>query len=279
MESPENSDCRNSPNYFSSLAARFGMLPILAVLLIGPSLVFGQAEESDPEMTWATFGINKRISEDWRFSYSQLNSYSITESRLNFVQSNLTFNYRINGRWQAQVSYVPTFSIDDDPQNQLVFHRLRGGIRYYTPLGRYFRMYHALNAEHHFTQRSKFSQRYFYRLNFYYRNRDWPWRLRPFIDQRLFWYQGGRDLQYYDTLGNRTERVPPNGLHAYRLQVGFKIYPAKRFNLTFFFMKQKEFNTSLFGSRDINSINPNSGSLRRSFYDFSVFGVSAAYRI
>ena len=140
-------------------------------------------------------------------------------------------------------------------------------------------MRNSMTAEHHFTQRSKFQQRYYYRLDLYYRNTKLPWRLRPFLDQKLYWYSGGKPLQYYYADGEPAKLESPDGLHAYRIKTGLKLYPSDNFLLSVYYLKQKEFNTELFGSRDINSINPNSNSIRRTFYNFSVIGLSCTYKL
>ena len=198
---------------------------------------------------------------------------------MNFIQTEVNLQYRLSSRWQAYVEYCPTFSLDDIPDNQLLYHRVRAGVRLYTPWAAHFRMYNSWHAEHNFTQRSKFAQRYYYVNDFYYRNASWPWKLRPYLNQRLYWYQNGKELQYYDDFGIRTDRTSPNGLHAYRFQFGMKLYPSANLNLNIFYMKQLEFNTGLFGTLDINSLNPNTGSIRRDFYNFSVIGISATYKI
>lgn len=239
-----------------------------------------QNDEPENEMVWVTFDFTKKISKKWRLKYSQLHSYHTQDNHLNFIQPDIGLQYNFIKRWQIAANYLPAFSLDYKAANQLIYHKVRARLRYYSPIGTNFRMYNSLNFEHNFTQRSKFTQRYFLRNDFYYKNNNLPWRLRPFIEQRLYWYQNGRDLQYYDAKGNKLEKTSPNGLHAYRVKAGIKLYPFKKMNFTLFLLKHKEFNTSFFGSKDINSVNTKSGKVRRKFYDFSVLGgFSVTYKL
>lgn len=257
---------------------------ILTITITFLLLVFGfsskaQVNEKDKQMVWATFGVTKKLNKKWRVTYSQLNSYNTQDGRLNFIQPDFNVQYRLAKKWQLSASYIPLFSLDGVTNNQLVYHKLRARARYYTRVSSNFRMYNSINFEHNFTQRSKFTQRFFLRNDLYYRDNSLPWRLRPFIEQRLYWYQNGRDLQYYDAIGNKLDKTAPNGLHAYRLKLGVKLYPTKKLNTALFFLKQKEFNTRFLGSKDINNLNPNSQKIRRKFYDFSVIGLSLTYKL
>jgi hypothetical protein len=230
-------------------------------------------------MLWTTFGVSKKLSDKFSLSYNQLHSLSLAETRFNFIQPDLEISYELSKKWDVALNYTPTFSLDDVPDNQLIYHRVSAEIKVSSKLGKRFRMKNSITAEQHFTERSKFKQRYYYRLDLYYRDTKLPWKLRPFITQKLYWYSNGRDLQYYDADGNKTDLTSPNGLHAYRVKAGIKLYPNNNFSFSVYFQKQKEFNSSILGSRDINSLNPNSNNIRRSFYDFSVIGIFCNYKL
>ena len=255
-------------------------ITLIIFFLIGTSLsLIAQITETDNTMLWTTLGVNKKLSDKFRISYYQLHSLSLAEPRFNFIQPDLELNYELNKKWDVAISYTPTFSLDGVQGNQLIYHRVSADIKLSSKLGKRVRIRNSITAEQHFTQRSKFKQRYFYRFDIYYRNTKWPWRLRPFATQKIYWYANGRDLQYYDASGNKTDLTSPDGLHAYRLKAGLKFYPSKDFNFSIYYQKQKEFNSGVFGSRDINSLNPNSNNIRRPFYDFSVIGVSCNYKL
>ncbi len=254
---------------------------VLLLFIITSYFNFSEAQviETDKGMLWASVGISHKFNDRFSASYLQINSISLKEPRFNFIQSNFNFNIHIHKKWTISLGTSPTFSLDTIANNQLIHHRISLGIKFKTKLGKRIRMINSLHFQHYFTTRAKFQQRYFYRLDFYYRDSKLPWKLRPFISQRLYVYTNGRLLQYYDSNNNKAALLSPDGLHAYRLQLGVKFYPVEEFSFSIYYLKQVEFNTAVLGSRDINNLNPNSQKIRRPFYDFSVIGISLNYKI
>ena len=252
---------------------------VLIACLIAGTTINAQVVETNNTMLWTTLGVNKKLNDKFRISYYQLHSLSLAEPRFNFIQPDLELNYEISKNWDAAISYTPTFSLDEIQGNQLIYHRVSADIKLSSKLGKRIRIKNSITAEQHFTERSKFKQRYYYRFDIYYRNTKWPWRLRPFATQKLYWYSNGRVLQYYDSNGDKTDLTSPNGLHAYRIKAGIKLYPLDDFSFSVYFQKQIEFNSNVLGTRDINSLNPNSNKIRRPFYDFSVIGISCSYKL
>ena len=239
-----------------------------------------QITENHHQMIWTSFSLNKKISNKFNVNYFQLHSIDLNSSKLNFIQSKFSFNFKLQKHLNFSLGYSPTFSLDGVAGNQLVYHRVSARLRIKTKLPVHLYMKNSIVGEYHFTQRSKWQERYYYRLDLEYRNKHhMPWKMRPFISQKFYWYRNGRLLQYYDAGGNKTDLRSPNGLHAYRFQAGIKVYPIKKWHFTFYYLKQKEFNSSLFGSKEINSLNPNSGKIRRAFYDFAVLGFTLSHKL
>ncbi|PCI08381.1 MAG: hypothetical protein COB73_06960 [Flavobacteriaceae bacterium] len=243
---------------------------IILICLILSITLSAQITETDKTMLWTTISVSKKINDKFSISYNQLNSVDLASPRFNFIQPDIRINYKITKKVIATVGYAPTFSLDQISGNQLVYHRVAGRIRLRTKLGKRIRMSNSITAEHHLTQRSKFQQRYYYKLDLYYRNTSLPWRLRPYLTQKLYYYANGRDLQYYDDSGNMTDLKSPNGLHAYRIEPGIKFYPTKKFYFSVYYLRQIEFNA---GGSEISNLNPNTGNIRRPFYNFNVIGL------
>ena len=255
-------------------------LILLAFISLSSLTNNAQITETDNQMFWGIISLNKKIDKKMSVSYLQLNSVDINSGKFNFIQSEFSFNYKLKKRLISTLAYSPTFSLDGIAGNQFVYHRLAGKIKLKTKVLKRLYMSNSIVGEYHFTERSKWRQRYYYRLDFEYKNnRKLPWKIRPFVSQKIYWYQNGRLLQYYDDLGNKTDLKSPNGLHAYRIKTGVKLSPLKKWNFIVYYQKQKEFNTSIFGSSDINNINTNNNKIRRSFYDFSVIGFSCNYKL
>lgn len=235
-----------------------------------------QAQSNSSFMGWATIGTSVKIKEKWRISYSQLHSAKFTSNGYNFIQCSVGASFNPIKSLRLGLNYIPSFAIDNNPNNQVMYHRLRFGVRYYTRLHKHFRMYNGLHFEHHFTKRNKYQERLYFRNDFYYRNTKLPWRLCPFIEQRLYFYFNGKKLQYYNASGAKTEKKATNGLHAYRIKAGIKVYPIRKLSLSAYFLYQTEFNSGFLGN-DLNSLNPNTNKIRRAFRHFGVFGISGSY--
>ena len=103
------------------------------------------------------------------------------------------------------------------------------------------RIRNAFTAEHNFTQRPKFQQRYYYTLKVTYRNNKLPLKMRPYITNKLYYYSGGNPRIYDIEEGlvppgsiDAEEGLAPNGFHAYRIQAGVRMEIAKNVSLNVF---------------------------------------------
>ncbi len=247
---------------------------ILIILLYFISIsIFAQSIPSQGKlMNWIGVGISKKIGNKISIEYYHTYSFEINNKlQPNFIQSSVKLQYKISDL-SVYLGTKPTFILTNSSQS--VVHRLISGIKYKFRFSKKIRSKVSLNFEHYFTQKSKFKQRYFFRFDIYYRNPKWPLKLRPFLNQKIYYYSGGRPLQYYDDLGDKTENVPPNGYHAYRWRGGLKIYPTKKMSISIYMEQQREFNLNILGNNDINSLNPNSGKIRRGFHNYSTIGIS-----
>ncbi len=248
----------------------------LILFLILSISLNAQVNETNKTMLWSTLGVSTKLNDNLKLSYYQLHSINLKGGGINFIQPDLGLAYKLNNKWSLEFHYSPTFSIDNNPNNQSLYHRISGKVKVKTKISKRFRMSNALVAEQHFTQRSKFQQRYYYRLDLFYRDTKLPWKLRPFINQKLYVYSNGKPLQYFNADGSLAENKSPNGLHAYRIQTGVKLYPTDKLIFALYYLKQKEFNA---GSNNINVLNPNTNNISRSFYDFSVLGLSLSFKL
>jgi len=249
---------------------------IIVILMIIGINSNAQINETESKMLWTTIGVSKKIDDKYSVNYTQIHSFDLNGAGLNFIQPDLRLNYKINKKLIATAGYSPTFSIDNISGNQLVYHRISGRIRLRTKIGKRIRMSNSITAEQHFTQRSKFKQRYYYKLDLYYRDTKLPWKLRPYVSQKLYLYTNGKPTQYFDSNGDETEFKSPNGLHAYRIQAGVKFYPTKKFHFSVYFLEQAEFNA---GGSEINILDPNTNSIKKPFYNFEVIGLSCGFSL
>jgi hypothetical protein len=249
----------------------------LAVLLSWGFETQAQIDEIENQMAWYSFSVSKKLNKKWSVSYSQLNSMALDELEFNFIQSNFKVSRKLAKYTYLKFGYKPTFKLNATDENpQWLFHRLYTELQYTQKAGD-FRFQHKLGGEHHFTPVAKFQQRYYYSLKTYYRNKDLPLELRPYITQKLMYYRGGNPIPVDDD--DEIIFIRPNGLHAYRLQAGVRVTPMDRLNVSLYYMRQFEFNAPFFGGEELNVTNAMTGKTAAPFYNFGVIGISLSYRL
>jgi len=229
------------------------------------------------QFLWQSISTRFELDVDKDLVVSQMISHEPGVSRIGSIQWNLGFRQLFTNDFSVSGGYKPTF-FPNREVNQ-IRHRLYGNLRYRQRL-RSFRIYHSLTTEWHFPRPSKFRFRTYYTFSIDYRNKKIPLKIRPYLALSLYHYLDGRPLQYYDeATETKIEKVAPNGLHAARWRYGIRLRPIKQITISLYWLQQKEFNTRLFGGRDINSLNPRTGNIRRRFFDFNVLGYSISLNL
>lgn len=260
--------------------ARKQRLPTIALIiaLCWSNATFSQIDETNNAMTWLSFSLNKRINPNWSVSYAQLNSIAMDEMKLNFIQSNFKVSRKLAKYFYWNVGYKPTFRLNTTREGQQkVFHRLYTELQYTQKAGA-LRFQHKLGGEHNFTPITKFQQRYYYNLKIYYKNNDLPWKLRPYLTQKLLYYSGGNAIPVEVFEDGEVEAVSTNGLHAYRATIGLRVSPTDRLNISLYYMRQFEFNATAFGGEPLNVMNVETGRIAAPFYNFGVIGISTSFK-
>lgn len=239
-----------------------------------------QIDESNASMTWGTLSLTKKIDNRFSVGYSQLHSFD-ERMELRFIQSNFKVTYRLNKQWRFITGYKPTVLVNSKKQ-QKIYHRIFGEIQHNSRFGNW-RIRNAVTAEHNFTQRPKFKQRYYYTLKVTYSNKKLPLRMQPYLMNRLYYYAGGSPRIYDVEAGLLPEGSPeveealaPNGFHAYRIQAGVSMKLAKRVRLNVYHMRQFEFDDIL-GGRPLVVENEVTGKITGKYFNTSVIGVSLGF--
>ncbi len=247
---------------------------LLFILSLSILNINAQADETDALMFWHSIGMSSPMGEKMKFKLSLLNSLRMDRGEYNFLQPKVGFAFDVGRRQNIELGFKPIISLTRDqmfnPRFYIAYNRS-------VKLNTFFRMTNELTFEHNTQEYGKFKQRIYYDMGFYYRNLNLPLKLRPYTQMSLYYYLNGRPLQYYDNEGIPTEELKPNGLHALRYNLGVKIYPTNVISMSFNYKGQREFNIG--NKRNINSLNPNTGSIRRDFYHFNVVGVSIFFSL
>ncbi|HFC01072.1 MAG TPA: DUF2490 domain-containing protein [Phaeodactylibacter sp.] len=138
----------------------------------------------------------------------------------------------------------------------------------------------SITAEWHFPQLKKYRYRFIYTLKYSFKNKVLPLRATPYIKYQLYYYLGGRPMNYYDEAGDvLLARQAPNDFHRFRLGAGVRFRPFKKFYVTLYYIWQQEFNTTFTKNRKLNILNKSQTKIKYPFNDYQVLGLSLSYSI
>lgn len=233
---------------------------------------------------WATGTFNLRISKKNTIRFSQLYAFNTKPSGLQFIQSNVSFDRRLNKPWSAGFGYAHSaFKSSSGSFNQ--YHRVFVSATHRQYWGN-FRGKLGGKAEFHFPQLRKWQYRFIVSHKLSWRNKFFPFKGTPYIKNQLYYYAGGREVKYWEldeseegseeyVLG--AERAP-NGWHRYRFTAGMRFRFTKSFAGSFYYTIQREFNTP-WNPYGLNVYNKSQTRIKVPFNNFSLVGVSLSYTL
>ena len=282
------------------------MLRKISLLALICFLATAASAQDVPEgfKVWGSTGLDFRVSKKNTFSVNQLTAFNTRSFGYQFTQINLGYARKIGEQWNLDLGYAHSLfkSKDQIKHFNRVFTELDHKVKWGN-LG----MKNSVRAEFHFPQLRKWRTRYIISNKFSYRFKELPLRPQPFIRNQLYWYQGGRNVNYYaeggdfddedlegeegedededfedeveeGQLGDLVVSQPANGFHRYRVTFGVRLRLAKRLYGTLFYTMQKEFNMPFGEYRGLNVPTP-SGNIQAPFNNFNLIGFSLNYTL
>ena len=226
--------------------------------------------------TWGSTGLRLRITPKTSISVSQLTAFNMAPTSFQFTQGNISLNRSLGERWNIDLGAARSwFKTSEEIKT---FNRVFAEADYKLKWGN-LGMKQSLRAEYHFPQIRKYRTRFIYSNKLSYRFRKLPMKPQPYIRHQVYWYQGGRDVKYYDEDSGELEvSQPANGFHRYRLTLGVRAKLAKRLYGSLFYIWQREFNMPFGDFRHINVPNAN-GKIQAPFNNYSLIGFSLSYSL
>lgn len=226
--------------------------------------------------TWAATGLRVRLSPKTSISGSQLTAFNMRPSSFQFTQANLSIGHRIGERWNLDLGAARSWFKSSETIK--TYNRVFAEVDYKIKWGE-LGMKQSLRAEYHFPQIRKYRTRFIYSNKLSYRFKKLPLRPQPFIRHQLYWYQGGKNVKYYDEESGELEvSQPANGFHRYRFTIGVRARLAKRLYGSLFYTWQREFNLPFNDFRALNVTKPN-GKVQAPFNNYSLVGFSLSYTL
>lgn len=250
------------------------LLTLLAAILLAAPL---KAQDLPPGFkTWGRTALGVRVSPKTTFSVSQLTAFNQGPFQFQFLQANMGASRKIGDRWNIDAGYARSWF--KSRESIKIYNRVFTEVDFKQKWGN-FAMKNSLRAEYHFPSLRKWRTRYIYSNKISYRFRDLPMRPQPYLRNQLYWYQGGRDVSYFDEeSGELLAQQAPNGIHRYRLTAGIRMRLAKRLYGSVFYTWQKELNMPWQEFRGLNVENLN-GNIQAPFNNFSLIGFSIDYTL
>jgi hypothetical protein len=135
------------------------------------------------------------------------------------------------------------------------------------------------NAEAYFPKFNKYQYRFIYSLDATYRWNITKWKIRPYSKFKLYYYSGGKYLDYYDNESNLIAKKSPNDIHRWRWYWGLKMKPHKQLSLVVSYFWNEEFNAGLFENSNINIYNKNKNGIKYAYNSYGAINLSLTYTL
>lgn len=255
---------------------------IIILLAFCQSLSLAAQDLSQDFKHWYLSSLTLRMSPSTSLTLGHLSSFDVEGYQHKFQQSRVILNQKLSDSWTLSGGY--SYSIIRGSRSNTPYHRLEAQLAHRLELGP-FRLSNRIRAEKYFPQLAKFGSRYVYTQKWSYYNRNWPLRFSPFMKHQLFYYQGGKEINYWLPSDEIEEGEEPfitnatNGLHRYRLTLGARMRLHTRLYLSLFYTYQREFNTGLSPYTALNVPNESGSRIQRPFNNYSLLGLSLAYTL
>ena len=221
-------------------------------------------------------GIDVRLTKKWSLRVSEFFGYQLYGAYpLQLLIPSLTAQYRWNKRWRTSFGYRPLYF--RGREKMIWYSRWQARISYYKRSKPYLWRY-SLIAEHFKPTTKKYQYRIILSARFYDRQRL-PWKGKPYIEGRLYYYYGGKPLKYYHKDGTLVTIKAPNDFHRYRIIIGARFKPYRNLRLSTYYIYQREFNNPFTNHRDINVPSRYGTKIRYPFNNYTVFGISLTIKM
>jgi hypothetical protein len=257
-----------SPFYFTVMFIKLKYPSIItAALLFNIHVLQAQHDLK----AWGAVSFQMPAAKSTNFSLEHLRAYNTTSNWEN------EFN-QVQGRFETALSKNTDLFIGDlitlTPGSNEIKNRVFVRAAHKIKLGNFLRWQSSLQAELY----SKNENRYHYRgivsSRLYLKKRLTALHLSPSVTGFLFYNLGGKPIQYYDDNKQPLVKQTPDGFHRGRIVFNINSKISERFNLSLYYMVQREFNILNNTYHSINYYNPVTGKILRPFDNYNVAGIA-----
>jgi hypothetical protein len=228
--------------------------------------------QAQPDLkAWGAVSYQMPAAKKVNFSIEHLRAYNTTKNWEN------EFN-QVQGRLEIDLGKKNDLFIGDlislTPGSTEIKNRVFIRGTHKTKLGNFFRWQNGLQAEWHSKNETRYQYRFVASSRIYLKKRLTTLNLAPSITGFVFYNLGGKEVQYYDSNKQPSVKQAPDGFHRARLQFTVNSKISDKFNISFYYMLQREFNISNDVNHSINYYNPVTNKIIRPFDNYNVAGIT-----
>lgn len=231
-------------------------------ILISVSYLFGQEDFFSGKNTWSTLYLNKKIDKNNSFQLLSIYGMNNSPFKFSFNQNNLSFTHKLDRKQSISIGYTKTFCKWSPYYNKyglninflglIGFDRIFGKYSYKTKISNRIRLTYELKIQYFIQKIDKYRSRIIYGNKIYYYKKNNLMGISPFFQYKVYYYQGGNPVIYYNKDGSILSFKSPNGFHNLYLKGGISFKPFKQFNhlrLKVYYLIQQEFNLPFSGTK------------------------------
>ncbi|MCB0646307.1 MAG: hypothetical protein KDC49_06570 [Saprospiraceae bacterium] len=179
-----------------------------------------------------------------------LQSMTIADRSLQYLSYGLSGQYQINKRNEISLAADRIQMMDGGRFSEL-FHSIQLG--YENSINsKTYGLKNGVALESNFPSFRKYKNRVIFSSEFVLKTNFTALRIRPFTEARLYYYHGGKGINYYNPEGDLVITKSPNDFHRYRVYLGIKTRPFKQVHLNIAYFLNREFNSNLFPYSQLN---------------------------
>ena len=251
---------------------------VLTLVLLGIAFCSIQAQDAEADFnSYFSYNVDYRLNKKTKLKFGQLIAFKYQPFDFQYSQMKFGIAHRVTKKTTVDFYYKPMYFKGNTLSRW--YHRLSTSISKSSKLFS-LPLKNTITAEWHFPKLQKYQYRFIYTLKYSFKNKILPLRATPYIKYQLYYYLGGKPLDYFDETGEvLVARQSPDDFHRYRIGGGIRFRPAKYFYVTLYYIWQEEFNTKLTTNRSINILNNSQTAIKYPFNDYQVVGLSLSYSI
>lgn len=195
----------------------------------------------------SNFSVGYDINKKLRIG---LQSMTIADRSLQYLSYGLSSQYQINKRNEISLG-IERIQMMDGGRFSELFHSIQ--LSYENSINsKTSSLKNAVALESNFPSFRKYKNRVIFSSEFVLKTNFTALRIRPFTEARLYYYHGGKGINYYSPEGDLMVTKSPNDFHRYRVYLGIKTRPFKQIHFNIAYFINREFNSNLFPYSQLN---------------------------